>query len=78
MVTTFYPPHHFGGDAVFVHRLSHALADRGHEVEVCNDPRDARGRIFVDPRRLERRILSACSSGSIPPSPEAIPVPASS
>jgi glycosyltransferase involved in cell wall biosynthesis len=34
MVTTFYPPHHFGGDAIFVHRLSHALANRDHEVEV--------------------------------------------
>ena len=25
MVTTFYPPYHFGGDAVFVHRLAEAL-----------------------------------------------------
>lgn len=37
MVTTFYPPHHFGGDAIFVRRLSHALARRGHEVEVICD-----------------------------------------
>ena len=37
MVTTFYPPHHFGGDAVFIRRLSHALARRGHEVEVIHD-----------------------------------------
>lgn len=37
MVTTFYPPYHFGGDAVFVRRLSHALARRGHEVEVIHD-----------------------------------------
>ncbi len=34
MITTFYPPHHFGGDAIFVYRLSHLLADRGHEIEV--------------------------------------------
>lgn len=34
MITTFYPPHHFGGDAIFTYRLSHLLADRGHEVEV--------------------------------------------
>jgi glycosyltransferase involved in cell wall biosynthesis len=37
MVTTFYPPHHFGGDAVFIKRLVHALARRGHEVEVIYD-----------------------------------------
>lgn len=34
MITTFYPPHHFGGDAIFVYRLSHALASLGHEVDV--------------------------------------------
>jgi glycosyltransferase involved in cell wall biosynthesis len=34
MVTTFYPPHSFGGDGVFVRRLAHALARRGHEVEI--------------------------------------------
>lgn len=34
MFSTFYPPHHFGGDAVFTYRLSHALADRGHDVHV--------------------------------------------
>ncbi len=37
LVTTFYPPYHFGGDAVFVRRLAHALARRGHEVEVIHD-----------------------------------------
>lgn len=37
MVTTFYPPHAFGGDGVFVRRLSHALADAGHEVTVIHD-----------------------------------------
>lgn len=36
MVTTFYPPYHFGGDAMFVHRLSEALAARGHEVDVVH------------------------------------------
>ena len=34
MVTTFYPPHHFGGDAVYTERLVHALARRGHDVTV--------------------------------------------
>ena len=37
MVTTFYPPYHFGGDAVFLRRLSHALARRGHSVDVICD-----------------------------------------
>jgi len=36
MITTFYPPYHFGGDAVFVHRLSNELARRGHEVDVIH------------------------------------------
>ncbi len=34
MVTTFYPPHHFGGDAVYTERLAQALARRGHDVTV--------------------------------------------
>lgn len=37
MITTFYPPHHFGGDAGFVRLLGHALARRGHRVEVIHD-----------------------------------------
>lgn len=37
MVTTFYPPHNFGGDGIAVQRLARALARRGHEVTVaCN------------------------------------------
>ena len=52
MVTTFYPPYHFGGDALYVYRLSNALARRGHGVTVVHsvdayrilrheEPRDA-------------------------------------
>lgn len=39
MVTTFYPPYHFGGDATYVRSLARALVSRGHEVEVihCED-----------------------------------------
>ncbi len=37
MVTTFYPPHHFGGDAIAVQRLAHGLARRGHQVTVVHD-----------------------------------------
>jgi glycosyltransferase involved in cell wall biosynthesis len=39
MVTTFYPPYNFGGDGIFVQRLSQELVRRGHHVEVihCRD-----------------------------------------
>jgi glycosyltransferase involved in cell wall biosynthesis len=37
MVTTFYPPYHFGGDAMYVYRLSNALARRGHRVTVVHN-----------------------------------------
>lgn len=36
MVTTFYPPYHFGGDAMYVYRLSEALASAGHRVDVVH------------------------------------------
>ena len=36
MVTTFFPPFHFGGDAVFTANLSNALAAAGHDVEVIH------------------------------------------
>ena len=36
MVTTFYPPHHFGGDAMYVYRLTEALAARGHRIDVVH------------------------------------------
>lgn len=39
MVTTYYPPYHFGGDGVFVQNLARALVRQGHHVEVihCED-----------------------------------------
>jgi glycosyltransferase involved in cell wall biosynthesis len=39
MVTTFYPPYHFGGDAMYLYRLTNELARRGHRVDVihCKD-----------------------------------------
>lgn len=46
MVTTFYPPYHFGGDATYVRALSRALAALGHAVEVVH---------CVDAYRLKRR-----------------------
>ncbi|MFO7694294.1 MAG: glycosyltransferase family 4 protein [Vicinamibacterales bacterium] len=37
LVTTFYPPCHFGGDATFVERLAAELGRRGHRVDVVHD-----------------------------------------
>lgn len=50
MVTTFYPPHNFGGDGIAVQRLARALVRRGHDVSVlCNtDAFSALGGV-VDP-----------------------------
>lgn len=36
LVTTFYPPWSFGGDAVAVESLAHALVDDGHRVTVVH------------------------------------------
>lgn len=36
MVTTFYPPFHLGGDALYVQSLARALRGQGHEVEVVH------------------------------------------
>ena len=35
-LTTFYPPYSFGGDAMYIYRLCHALADEGHHVDVVH------------------------------------------
>jgi len=37
LFTTFYPPYHFGGDAVDVERFARALAARGHHVTVVHE-----------------------------------------
>jgi glycosyltransferase involved in cell wall biosynthesis len=37
MLTTFYPPLSFGGDAIGVQRLARALVRRGHDVTVAHD-----------------------------------------
>lgn len=38
-ISTFYPPYSFGGDAMQIYRLSHALGESGHHVDVihCED-----------------------------------------
>lgn len=35
-LTTFYPPYSFGGDAMYLYRLTHALGDAGHQVDVIH------------------------------------------
>jgi glycosyltransferase involved in cell wall biosynthesis len=35
--TTFYPPYHFGGDAIAVQRLATGLVRQGHRVTVVHD-----------------------------------------
>ncbi|MGH7767411.1 MAG: glycosyltransferase family 4 protein [Candidatus Binatia bacterium] len=35
-LTTFYPPYSFGGDAMYIYRLLHALGDAGHHVDVIH------------------------------------------
>lgn len=35
-LTTFYPPYSFGGDAMYVYRLAHALGDAGHQIDVIH------------------------------------------
>jgi glycosyltransferase involved in cell wall biosynthesis len=37
MITTFYPPWSFGGDAVGIERLNRGLLRRGHEVTVIHE-----------------------------------------
>src|SRR5262249_22074932 len=36
LVTTFFPPEHFGGDAIFVAQLANLLVRHGHDVEVIH------------------------------------------
>jgi len=46
MTTTFYPPYHLGGDAVFVKYLAEELVKQGHEVHVMSS---------IDPYLLKKR-----------------------
>jgi len=63
MICTFYPPYNFGGDGIFVHRLSNALAAAGHRVYA---PRDlCCGRTFLtlglveEAKREARNMMDA-------------------
>lgn len=37
LITTFYPPYHFGGDANYVRQMAHILAGLGHRVDIIHD-----------------------------------------
>ena len=36
MITSFYPPCNIGGDGIYVHGLSNALAERGYRVHAIH------------------------------------------
>jgi glycosyltransferase involved in cell wall biosynthesis len=60
MVTTFYPPRSFGGDAVAVQSLSRALVRAGHHVTVvCDDDayRTLSGRHDAAPPEVEDGVV---------------------
>ncbi len=52
-LTTFYPPYHFGGDAIGVQRLARGLVRRGHHVTVVHDA-DAYTTLAQQPPSEER------------------------
>jgi glycosyltransferase involved in cell wall biosynthesis len=75
MVTTFYPPLHFGGDAAYAYQLTNALARRGHAVTVVHsaDAYRALGGKHagdfahapgVTVRRLQTRVPTASALGT--------------
>lgn len=72
MVTTFYPPESFGGDGIYVERLSRALLSRGHRVRViaCHDAYRAcggRAEVFDDPADGPRVTRLASPLGALSP-----------
>ena len=72
MVTTFFPPHHFGGDAMYVYRLSNELASRGHRVHVVYSPDAHRllgGQVTASPALHENVLVRPLESrlGSVGP-----------
>jgi len=52
MLTTFYPPHHFGGDAIGIQRLARGLVRHGHHVTVVHDV-DAFESLYTGPPRRD-------------------------
>ncbi len=60
LLTTFFPPMHFGGDAIFLASLANLLAGAGHHVEVvhCADSYDLlRGSVQPSPFPLHKNVI---------------------
>ncbi len=58
-LSTFFPPQHFGGDAVFLANLANALVADGHHVEVvhCADSFEVlRGNVAPSPFPVDPRV----------------------
>ncbi len=70
MLSSFYPPHHFGGDATYVRQLSHALAARGHDVRIvhCYDAyRVSGGSVSKDAETRDGPVSVRCLSSRFGP-----------
>src|ERR1700678_466363 len=69
-LSTFYPPYSFGGDAMQLYRLSHALAKAGHHVDVihCVDsyhllhPAEPTAKFAVHPNVVTHQLRSGFGS----------------
>jgi len=60
LLTTFFPPMHFGGDAIFLASLANLLAEAGHHVEVvhCADSYELlRGAVQPSPFPLHKKVI---------------------
>ena len=76
MVTTFYPPRSFGGDAVAVQSLARALVRAGHDVTVICD--DDAYRTLSRQRAMRRRRKPTTASSSIACAARSAPSPSRS
>lgn len=60
LLTTFFPPMHFGGDAIFLASLANLLVEAGHHVEVvhCADSYELlRGAVQPSPFPLHKNVI---------------------
>ncbi len=60
LITTFFPPKHFGGDAIFVANLANLLVNAGHHVEVvcCDDSFQLlRGKVEESAYPVDSRVV---------------------
>ena len=60
LLTTFFPPMHFGGDAIFLASLANLLVEAGHHVEVvhCADSYELlRGAVQPSPFPLHKKVI---------------------